>query len=340
MDINLDNVAKADETQTALNGKVDKVTGKGLSDENYTLTEKNKLASITEIFTTALKNSYDSVVSWVSTYGANVETLIDNTSGTNTGDETQTTIVNKLDGSDLSVKSLNVTGTNGAGHVHLKHQATDAAATGSSTVIYADVNGDIKTKNDGKHYTIFKSSLNTADRVYTFQDKDGTIADLEDLEILQPFAILVDESETIDFITPKIYGTATVYKTGDFVFNKVNAKIGVLQKVFHLDSVVPNFGIDSICISGEYKINELNIIYFEYSSINRIEYRIIQQFSTRQIRRKDLTNNILYCGFANEGSLEVSNVWTITKIEINLNGSVLSKVTLTGVAWSDRGIIF
>jgi hypothetical protein len=33
-------------TQTALNGKVDKVTGKGLSDENYTLAEKQKLAGI------------------------------------------------------------------------------------------------------------------------------------------------------------------------------------------------------------------------------------------------------------------------------------------------------
>jgi hypothetical protein len=33
-------------TQTALNGKVDKVVGKGLSDENYTLTEKQKLAGI------------------------------------------------------------------------------------------------------------------------------------------------------------------------------------------------------------------------------------------------------------------------------------------------------
>lgn len=32
--------------QTAFNGKVDKVSGKGLSDENYTLLEKNKLAGI------------------------------------------------------------------------------------------------------------------------------------------------------------------------------------------------------------------------------------------------------------------------------------------------------
>ena len=39
-------------TQTALNGKVDKIAGKGLSDENYTLDEKTKLAGI-EIGATA-----------------------------------------------------------------------------------------------------------------------------------------------------------------------------------------------------------------------------------------------------------------------------------------------
>jgi len=54
---------------TALAGKVDKVTGKGLSTEDYTTTEKSKLAAIT---------------------------------GTNTGDETGTTIKSKLGISTLS----------------------------------------------------------------------------------------------------------------------------------------------------------------------------------------------------------------------------------------------
>lgn len=38
-------------------------SGKGLSQENYSTTEKSKLASITEIFTTALKSAYDGAVS-------------------------------------------------------------------------------------------------------------------------------------------------------------------------------------------------------------------------------------------------------------------------------------
>jgi hypothetical protein len=48
---NVDNTSDANKpissaTQTALDGKVDKVTGKGLSQEDYTTTEKNKLAGI------------------------------------------------------------------------------------------------------------------------------------------------------------------------------------------------------------------------------------------------------------------------------------------------------
>ena len=52
--------------------KVDKITGKGLSTEDYTTTEKNKLASITEIFTTLLKTNYDNAVSWISLNGSNL----------------------------------------------------------------------------------------------------------------------------------------------------------------------------------------------------------------------------------------------------------------------------
>jgi len=64
----------------SLGNKVDKVTGKGLSTEDYTTTEKNKLASITEIFTTALKNAYDGAVSWISTNGTNLLNHLSNTS--------------------------------------------------------------------------------------------------------------------------------------------------------------------------------------------------------------------------------------------------------------------
>ena len=66
---NVDNTSDADKpistaTQTALNNKVDKVSGKGLSTNDYTTTEKNKLAGIAD---NATKVIIDSALSSTST---------------------------------------------------------------------------------------------------------------------------------------------------------------------------------------------------------------------------------------------------------------------------------
>ena len=75
----------------------------------------------------------------------------------------------------LEAASVNVKGTNGNGHIHLRHQASDATATVNSTTLFADSNGDLKYKNDGGYYTTVKTSSNTADRVYTFPNRSLTI---------------------------------------------------------------------------------------------------------------------------------------------------------------------
>lgn len=81
----------------------------------------------------------------------------------------------------LNAKSLTVNGTAGNGHIHLKHQSSDAASTASSTTLFSDVNGDIKYKNDGLYYTTLVTHGNTADRSYTFKDASGTIAFTSDI---------------------------------------------------------------------------------------------------------------------------------------------------------------
>lgn len=88
-----------------------------------------------------------------------------------------------LDNNKISARSVYIEGTGGDGHLHLKHQSADATATGQSTSLYADVNGDLKYKNDGDYYTTLKTSSNTADRVYIYPDASGTIA-LQDVEIV------------------------------------------------------------------------------------------------------------------------------------------------------------
>lgn len=86
-----------------------------------------------------------------------------------------------LDANKLSAESIYIEGTGGNGHLHLKHQSADATATGQSTSLWADTNGDIKWKNDGDYKTTLKTSDNTADRVYTFRDQTGTVA-LQEIE--------------------------------------------------------------------------------------------------------------------------------------------------------------
>jgi len=81
-----------------------------------------------------------------------------------------------LDTFSLNAKSLHVKGTGGAGHLGLKHQSANATANANETAIFADSNGDLKTKNDALYYSTFKTSLNTADRTYTFPDANGTLA--------------------------------------------------------------------------------------------------------------------------------------------------------------------
>lgn len=81
----------------------------------------------------------------------------------------------------LNAISIHAKGTAGAGHFGLKHQSADATASANETVLFADSNGDIKWKNDGNYKTTLKTSTNTADRVYTFPNRTGTLADDTDI---------------------------------------------------------------------------------------------------------------------------------------------------------------
>jgi len=81
----------------------------------------------------------------------------------------------------LGVQAINVNGTNGNGNIHFKHQANDATATGQSTSLFADSNGDLKWKNDGEPYVTLQTNHISLDRTYRFPDSTGTIALLSNL---------------------------------------------------------------------------------------------------------------------------------------------------------------
>ena len=88
-------VAGVDGITQDISGKVDKIIGYSLTKNDFTDTLKAKLDSITEIFTTYLKSTYDSAKSNIDALlltGSRLITTgeitkLNNTSGTNTGDQ-------------------------------------------------------------------------------------------------------------------------------------------------------------------------------------------------------------------------------------------------------------
>ncbi len=75
----------------------------------------------------------------------------------------------------VNASSFKVNGTNGNGHIHFKHQASNATGQANSTTLFADSDGNFKYKNDSLYYVTFSTHTNTANRVYTFPDRNITI---------------------------------------------------------------------------------------------------------------------------------------------------------------------
>lgn len=84
-------------------------------------------------------------------------------------------------GSDAELRSLHITGPNGAGKLELRHQASLPTAGGQTTSLYANSNGNLAWKNDNLHHTTLATNHITADRSYRFQNKSYTLADSADV---------------------------------------------------------------------------------------------------------------------------------------------------------------
>jgi hypothetical protein len=106
-----------------------------------------------------------------SAWGSITGTLSDQT-------DLQTVLNTKAtEGTAVAFTSVNINGTNGSGHIHLKHQAVDPTSTGSSSTLFADSNGNLAWLNDGLSKATLSANNITADRVFSVLDKSYTFAD-------------------------------------------------------------------------------------------------------------------------------------------------------------------
>jgi len=81
----------------------------------------------------------------------------------------------------------------------------------------------------------------------------------------------------IDFTGKKMFNTALAPFAGNITDNLVGAKIGIVQKIYHLAATPPTYPACWTKIGAtNYVPNTLNIIYCEYHSAARVEYWIIQ----------------------------------------------------------------
>lgn len=76
----------------------------------------------------------------------------------------------------------------------------------------------------------------------------------------------------------RIYDTSTAAATGDVTGDVTGAKLGMIQKIYHEDTTIPDFPATWVPIGiGTYQTNELNIIYAEFCGGTRVEYWIAQE---------------------------------------------------------------
>lgn len=115
----------------------------------------------------------------IARYDTTTGKLIQNSSATIADDGTIS--ATSVSAGSSAFTSININGTNGNGHIHLKHQASDPSSQASSSTIFADNNGNPAWLNDGlSKFTLDLDGI-TAARTATFQDASGTVAYLSDI---------------------------------------------------------------------------------------------------------------------------------------------------------------
>ena len=131
----------------------------------------------------------------------------------------------------VDASALQVNGTAGNGHIDLKHQSADASPPSAFSALFADSNGNIKYKNDGNYYTTYSTHTNTANRIYTFQDKSYTLAeagantDITSISLNQ--SGLVVKGATSNALTIKPNETLSASRTLNLKINDVDRTINL-----------------------------------------------------------------------------------------------------------------
>ena len=211
--------------KTAVDLKVDKIAGKGLSTEDYTTAEKSKLAGIqagAEVNVNA---------DWNATSG-DAQILNKPTIPSVTGLVPYTGATGDVDlgNNDLNAEGIKIKGTAGNGHLGLKHQSSGATASGNESVIYADNSGNPKWKNDGnavQNLMLENSAITGATKTKITYDAKGLVTSGADATTAD-----IADSSNKRYVTDAnltVLGNTSNTNTGDETQSSILSKLGFWQ---------------------------------------------------------------------------------------------------------------
>ncbi len=184
-----------------------------------------------------------------------------------------------------------------AGSTNTHENVIIIAAGGQGTGTFASGEYQVVYRMGAKFVSLdFNAITNNIRRTFTFQNKSGTVALLEDFtdaptepatsllglngdgEVVQtPRGATPDTGAEIDFTTPKIFNSPASPETGNITDDLTDALIGIVQKIYHNHTTEPTFPAGWVLVGGAYVESELNIIYAEWVSGTRVEYWIAQE---------------------------------------------------------------
>lgn len=175
----------------------------------------------------------------------------------------------------LFAKNFKATGTAGSGHYSMLHQASYISAGVNESNLFADVNGNLAWQNNTLYRTVYNTNTNTANRIYTFFDKDYTVAD--DATKLN-ISVSVTTGTVIRFQVDLIYGTTASPVTGNITSDLTGAQSGVTNIIIHNSGTAPTFSsaFKKLSGSGNYVTGVINYIYCTFIDSTHLIYSINQ----------------------------------------------------------------
>lgn len=315
-------------TVPGLANKVDKVTGKGLSTNDYTTAEQTKLAGI------AAGAEVNVNADWNATSG-DAQILNKPTIPTVIGDMFKSTYDVDNTGVVDNAEAIKIIGRNSTGSTlyrgtvvyisgstgnrpnFVKAQANAEATSAGTFGIIAD---DLPNNSDG--YALCLGYLDNLDTrtTATHPFTNDTLAD----------------GDTI-YLSPTTAGYIT------------NVKPYAPNHLVYLGKVTrtsPTNGTIVYRIQNGYELDELhNVsaqspnnydgIFYNTSTSLWEKKNVSQVLPERRNANNSTNNNINYCGTADKGSADASAVWTIKRLTIGTSGSI-TIATATNVAWTNR----